>query len=99
MNYEALVVAFIGAAVSVVEPVKSNTSVIVVRRFLSGFCLGFFAGNDLALLIHHLSSFKISQGGTIFFTAFVGSTVLERIILVINAFNVKSIWNKKDDYS
>lgn len=95
MISEVALVALIGATVSIMDAHPSVPKLRLLRRFLSGFFLACFAGKDVAALVQHIFSFKVSEGGTIFFVAFIGSAVLERIILVINAFNLKSNWTKR----
>ena len=91
---EIIVVALIGSVISLIEPKAATSKVKLLRKFSAGFFLSIFIGNDVVHLVQHFLNFTISHGGVVFFTAFVGSTFLERVIVIINAVSIKPWKNK-----
>jgi len=94
MAVEVALVSLIGSGISLIEP-KETTFKIKARRLSAGFFLAFFAGQDVAALIQHFLNFNVSEGATVFFTAYIGSTFLDRVIVLINAVSIKRTWGKK----
>ena len=92
--YELIVVAFIGSFISLIEPKAALSKIKLLRKFSAGFCLAVFTGTDAVNLIQQYLNFTISQGGVVFFIAFIGSTFLERVIVIINAVSIRPNWTK-----
>jgi len=94
MAVEVALVALIGSGASLIGSGEESKAKIF-RRAVSGWSLAFFGGQDLAALIQHMFSFEISQGVCVFFTAYIGGAFLDRVLVLINALSVKSVWGKK----
>lgn len=63
------------------------------RIFISSACLAFFAGSDLADFLKNHFDIVVSYGAVCFILAYCGSTILDRFILLIKAFQVSKRWN------
>lgn len=94
MAVEVATVALIGSGASLIGAGEESKAKIL-RRGVSGWALAFFAGQDLAALIQHLFSFEVSEGACVFFVGYIGAAFLDRVIILINALNVKNVWGKK----
>lgn len=90
-------VALVGSGASLIGTDEDERISKIVRRGVSGWCLAFFGGQDLAALIQHLFSFEVSQGACVFFTGFIGAAFLDRMIVLINAVSARGLWGKHDD--
>ena len=95
INLDTSLVAVAGAGVSSLGYGIGKAKIYLLRRFLSGFFLAIFAAHDVVTVIQHISGIVVSQGGAVFFTAFIGATLLEKILLIIGAFNLHSTWVKR----
>lgn len=89
MQVEIAVVALIGASVSALNMYTSCTCIRVARCFFSGLFFAYFLGEDMVNVFQHVFSFKVSTGGTVFMCGFLGSALLERVLMIINAFTLK----------
>ena len=65
----------------------------VTRIFLSSAALAYYGGEDLSLLINDYLGISISIGFSCFLLAYSGSTLLDRFILFIKAFQVSKKWS------
>lgn len=97
MAVEVALVALVGSGASLIGTGEDEKMAKIVRRGVSGWCLAFFGGQDLAALIQHLFSFEVSQGACVFFTGFIGAAFLDRMIVLINAINIRLLWGKHDN--
>jgi hypothetical protein len=91
---ESTITALIGASVVLIRPLDTS-KVKLVRMFLSGFFLSYFAWRDAVNLVQHIFSFTVSEGAVIFFIAYTGATILERCLVILNAITITPDWNKK----
>ena len=94
MAVEVAMVALIGSGASLIGAGEESKAK-VLRRGVSGWALAFFGGQDLAALIQHMFSFEVSEGACVFFTAYIGGAFLDRMLVLINALSVRSVWGKK----
>ena len=92
--YEIIAVAFIGSSISLIEPKAAISKTKLLRKFSAGFFLSIFIANDLVYIVYHFFSLNISLGGVVFFTAYIGSSFLERVIVLINAVTIQP-WKSK----
>lgn len=95
MAVEVALVALVGSGASLIGASEGEKFSKLLRRGVSGWCLAFFGGQDLAALIQHLFSFEVSEGACVFFTGYMGATFLDRMLVLINAISVKGLWGKK----
>lgn len=93
MAVEVALVALIGSGASLIG-VEDKFSKLF-RRGVAGWCLAFFGGQDLAALIQHIFNFEVSEGVCVFLTGYIGATILDRMIVLINTFNIRGVWGKK----
>lgn len=89
MQVEIAVIALIGASVSALNMYSSYTCIRVARCFFSGLFFAYFLGEDIVNICQHVFNFKVSTGGIVFLSGFLGSALLERILMVVNAFTMK----------
>lgn len=94
MAVEVAMVALIGSGASLIGTGEESKAKIF-RRGVSGWALAFFGGQDLAALIQHFFSFEVSEGVCVFFVGYIGAAVLDRVIVLINAVNIRGSWGKK----
>ena len=92
--YEIIAVAFIGSSISLIEPKAAISKAKLLRKFSAGFFLSIFIANDLVHVVYHFLNFNVSLGGVVFFTAYIGASFLERVIVLINAVSIKP-WKSK----
>lgn len=95
MLFDVALVALVGSLASLIGTGEKRKAKIV-RRGISGFSLGFFGGHDLAMIINHYFTVSVSLGICVFFTSYVGAAFLDRVIVLINAFNIKQDWRNND---
>ena len=95
MAVEVALVALIGSGSSLIGTSDDEKKSKTFRRFVSGWCLAFFGGQDLAALVQHMFNFSVSEGACVFFTGYIGAAVLDRVLVLINAINIKTNWGKK----
>lgn len=62
------------------------------RVFMSSTFFAFFAGRDLSIFAQDYMSITLSRGASCFLLAYVGSTLLDRLILLIRAYRVTQKW-------
>lgn len=65
----------------------------MLRIFIASVALGTFAGPDTSELIIQHSPIVISKVTACFIVAYCGSTILDRLILTLKAFQVSKKWN------
>lgn len=64
----------------------------IFRVFCTSMGLTLFLGEDSVNFVQFFFSFEISHGGTICILAFVGTELLEKMLLVIKTFNINKLW-------
>lgn len=65
----------------------------VLQIVISSTCLGFFAGPDIAKFFLEYTGVVISYVTACFILSYCGSTILDRLVLFIKAFQVSRKWN------
>jgi len=96
MAVEVALVALVGSSASLIGTGEGEKKSKTFRRGVSGWCLAFFGGQDLAALVAHMFDFHPSEGVCVFFTAYIGAAFLERVLVLINAFSARGLWGKND---
>jgi uncharacterized membrane protein YfcA len=88
---EIIFASIMGGVASSLRYYKQG-SMQVFRIFVSSVFLAYFAGADISALFLKFLDVKISNGAVCFFVAYIGSSFLDRSILIIKAFQVSKKW-------
>ena len=89
---EILIASTLGGACSALRYHKCG-GLQMFRVFVSSSLLAYFAGGDFSAFVNGHFSYGISVSASCFLTAYAGSTILDRFIMMIRAYKITRVSN------